>query len=215
MEPLRKCISIGGPQTENGRHDYNLHGNRDYFLASNTRWIKMWVDWRYLQPTAPASRDASWAQLNTAQNGALPSLDRQIRAVNNDSDWLSSKGRGRMAVMLTVYQQTPDWASTRDAADLPAAHNRGYDRKFPARVDMSSPWAWFMDHLLARYKSGVAANPRGPHRPDAGDRGGYDPWYGNPYRAYIAGIEIVNEANYLFWPQRQAVAKTAGNDAHR
>ena len=209
MDPLRKCISLGGPQTEGTRHDYTLFGNREYFEASNTRWVKMWVDWRFLQPSRPSSRDASWAQLNDAQWWALHSLDRQIRAVNDHSDYLNSRGRGRMAVMLSVYHQTPDWASNRDSADLAAAHGRGYDRKWPVDVGSNSPWAWFIGHLTARYKTGAARNPRGPHRPDSRDGAGYDPWYGNTAGAYLGGIEIVNEANYLFWPQHQAVAKVA------
>ena len=198
--PLRKCISLGGfaPLTVADGHpnDYRLHGNREYIRdRSGTRWVKLWVSWAHLQEElAPASRAESWAQLNTAPAGeaALRRLDRQVRAINDDGVRV-----GGMGVIVTLYQEYPTWASgARD--DDPGRAGRALSARVPGELGADSPWGWFVEHLLARYRRGAAPNPGGPL---AGAPGAPAVALGNADGAFIDALEVCNEPNYLLWPQ--------------
>ena len=199
-EPLRKCISLGGyaPLTVPDGHpnDYRLHGNREYIRdLSGTRWVKLWVSWAHLQQElAPASRAESWAQLNSAPAGeaALRRLDRQLRAVNEDAARV-----GGMGAIVTIYHQYPTWASGIREDDLARA-GKPLDARVPSDLGPDSPWAWFVEHLIARYRPRVVPNPGGPQ---PGAPGEPALALGNPDGAYIDALEVCNEPNYLLWPQ--------------
>ena len=199
-EPLRKCISLGGyaPLTVPDGHpnDYRLHGNREYIRdLSGTRWVKLWLSWAHLQQElAPASRAESWQQLNSAPAGeaALRRLDRQLRAVNEDAARV-----GGMGAIVTIYQEYPTWASGARSDD-PARAGKPLNARVPSEVGPESPWAWFVEHLIARYRRGAAPNPLGPL---AGPPGGAAALLGNPDGAHIDALEVCNEPNFLLWPQ--------------
>jgi hypothetical protein len=173
--------------------------NRAIVSQSNTRWVKLWVDWPSAQPAEPADPYQSWAQLGQMQSpgGYFDRLDAQIRAVNNDSE--ASSGIG---VFLGLFQTYPLWASgntsgSRNPCGVPDSERK----KLPLRADTNSPWAWFIAYLLARYKPGTQPpygiyNPNGPNHAN-----GPSGWYGNPRRAYVSGLEICNEPNLENWPQ--------------
>ena len=205
---LRKGISLSGPgalTVDDHPDDYRLWGNREYIRDfSNTKWVKLWVSWYDLQQGlefAPASRNDSWRQLNTAPDGAgwIRRLDRQIRAVNAD----------RLGILLGVFHDNPTWATGATGPDpvyprKPAAWHR------PLDVSVESPWGWFIAYLCARYARGVPANPIGPHALEPGeDASGYNPLFGNPEGAVIDAIEIANEPNYIAWPQEGIIDFTA------
>jgi hypothetical protein len=196
--PLRKGVSMGGygPLTVPDGHpnDYRLHGNREYLRdVSGTRWVKLWVSWAHLQEElSPASRAESWAHLNQAPGGerALARLDRQIRAANEDA----AARPGGMGVIVTLYQDFPTWSSAPVAED-PARADKPLNARLPVDLSPAGPWAWWVGHLCARYRRGVPPSPTGPVDAPTG------PTFGNPLGAWIDLLEIVNEPNFLLWPQ--------------
>jgi hypothetical protein len=206
--PLRKCVSLGGPgslRQEGHPDDYMLWGNREYIRdSSRTTWVKLWVSWDDLQRelgVAPASRQASWRQLNGAPGGQrwLQRLDRQLKAVNDDG----------LGAILALYQAFPAWSSGATGPD-PADSNKAAIQKVPLDLSPDGPWGWFIAYLLARYRRGAAPNPVGPHDREPGESTpGYDPPFGNPAGAAIDALEICNEPNHLYWPQENIVDAVA------
>ncbi|MFL5894573.1 MAG: hypothetical protein ACJ76Z_05605 [Thermoleophilaceae bacterium] len=195
---LTKCLSLGDAsplRVERHPHDYRHHGNREYLFETGTTWVRLWVSWYDLQASfRPASRAESWAQLDGAPGDlpagppfspepALRNLDRQIAAANADG----------VSVILAIDELTPPWANS--AGDvLPAGVARYGDQQDGAHPPLdrstSGPWAWFIEHLCARYSPKPAT-------------GG-----GNPDGAYIAALELFHEPN-LRWPQDVASAAVA------
>ncbi len=195
---LRKCISLGGPgslRADGHPDDYLLWGNREYIRdISGTRWVKLWVSWYDLQQelgVAPSGRAASWRHLNGAPAGQswLRRLDRQVRAVNDD----------RLGVLLTLYHAHPTWSSAATGPD-PNDPSKPVEQKLPLDVSSEGPWGWFIAYLMARYRTGSAPNPVGPHDGAA---------FGNPDGASIDALEICNEPNHLGWPQEGVAEVTA------
>jgi hypothetical protein len=186
---LRKCISLAGAITtlDPSPNDYRLFGNREYVRdLSGTRWVKLYVSWFHLQEELqPASRAESWGHLETAPAGKsfLRVLDRQIRAVNDDA----RRAPGGMGVLLTVYQSFPTWAGAARDTD-PGRDGRDLATKLPNDLTTEGPWAWFLEHLIVRYRRG------GPRNPDG---------------AYVDALEICNEPNLLFWPQQELELRLA------
>jgi hypothetical protein len=199
-EPLRKCISLGGPgslRIEGHPDDYLLWGNRHYIRdLSGTTWVKLWVSWFDLQQelgVRPADRSASWRHLNGAPGGQswLRRLDRQVRAVNDDG----------LGAILSIYHAFPTWAGGATGPD-PVDPRRPAEQKLPLDLSPDGPWGWFVAHLLARYRRSAAPSPTGPH--DTAP-----PFFGNPDGASIDALEICNEPNHLAWPQEGVAEATA------
>ncbi len=195
--PLRKCLSMGGPGTirQDGHpDDYLSWGNREYLIDSGTAWVKLWVSWQELQEelgVAPANRAASWNHLNSAPGGQawLRRMDRQVKAINDD-------GKG---VILTLNHTYPTWSNGAMGAD-PVGLKKPPEQKIALDLSPNGPWGWFVGYLLARYRKGVARNPSGPREPEPGESASVTR-FGNPDGGGIAALEIVNEPNYLLWPQ--------------
>lgn len=224
--PPQKCIVFPGDAGTKGYadpRDYRFWNNRQYVVASGTRWVRLWVDWRYLQPDPVSSVTASWDQLNIARPlpdfvlqpptysetvAYLRKLDRQIRAANDD---------GRI-VILTALHTYPQWANGQatDQTFSPPRAAKPASQRFPSfKVD--SPYSWFISHLLARYSmwaspfNGKAPNPFGPHLytyPGESPQG-YSPSFGNPSGAFVTALEVINEPNHLGWPQNEAPSRSA------
>jgi hypothetical protein len=198
--PLSKCISLGGPgslRQDGHPDDYRVHGNREFIRDySDTTWVKLWVSWYDLQQelgASPAGRTASWKHLNGAPGGAawLRRLDGQLQAVNHDG----------LRAIITIHHTFPTWANGATGTD-PVSLTKPREQKLPLDRSPDGPWAWFVSHLLARYRPGTPPNPLGPHEPEPGENtSGYDPRAGNPSGAWIDALEILNEPNHLGWPQ--------------
>ena len=198
-DPLAKAISMSGPQPlreDNHPNDFRSWGNREYFRDSHTGWVKLWVSWYDLQQGyAATSRDSSWNNLTGSSIGTayLRRLDGQIRAANDDG----------VRVIVTVYQAFPTWAS--GAAGQDPLSSKGAERKLPSNLSTNGPWAWFIGYLSARYNG--AYNATGPHKP--AKRETSSAYYGNPQRAHVDALEVVNEPNTLYWPMDNIVGATA------
>lgn len=186
--PIRKCLSLTHIYTmEGGANDWRYHGNSSEAVNSTTRWIKVWANWYVFQNgfPAPSSAAQSWDQLNAAPNGALQRLDSIISGINVASAQLQAQNGGNIGVILCVDSTTPTWAT-----DHVAAAPYG----FPRSVAGDSPWAWFIAHLCARYKSGAPISNPGPSLSGGNTTG-------NTAGAYISALEICNEANLWYHPQ--------------
>jgi hypothetical protein len=198
-DPLPKAISMSGPQPlreDNHPNDYRYWGNRQYFKDSHTTWVKLWVSWFDLQQAYVATtRDGSWNDLTnaSASSAYLRRLDGEVRAANDDG----------VHVIVTVYQAFPTWASGATGQD--PLSSKGAERKLPANLTTNGPWAWFIGYLSARYNGSY--NATGPHKPVR--RETTAAYYGNPSRAKIDALEIVNEPNTLYWPMDNIVGATA------
>jgi hypothetical protein len=197
---LRRIIDLGPGGTLNpgSARDYRFHDNRLYFAETSTPWVRMWVDWPVVQP------DPDYAVDDPANPGfpRLQALDEQIAAACADG----------VRVLLVPYR-FPAWAN--DTVELAAARNtdeevsfgfadrispaawrryvaagrdpsvfnpgrRGLDLRIPPEgVGVESAWARFFEFLYARYHLGQADSGRLVH-----------------------GLDLVNEPNYQWWPQR-------------
>ncbi|HEX6714544.1 MAG TPA: hypothetical protein VF066_14215 [Thermoleophilaceae bacterium] len=198
-DPMPKAISMSGPQPlreDNHPNDYRSWGNRQYFKDSHTGWVKLWVSWYDLQQAYPQSnRDAMWNNLTGSGTGSayLRRLDAQIRAANDDG----------VRTIVTIYQAFPTWATGATGTD--PLSSKGAERKLPSNLTTNGPWAWFVGYLSARYNG--AYNATGPHKPVKKETSAA--YYGNPSRAKLDAIEIVNEPNTLYWPMDNIVGATA------
>jgi hypothetical protein len=182
---IPKGLSLGSPavlRIDGHPHDYRLHGNREFVVASGTSVVKLWISWYDLQAShRPESLEESWNQLSESPGDlplcspfsnepALQTLDRQIAAANADG----------VEVVLALDECSPPWA-VGPHAPMPAGLSRYVGRASGARppLDRSpeGPWAWFLEHLCVRY--------------------------GDPQGIHVSAIEILNEPN-LRWPQESA-----------
>jgi hypothetical protein len=192
---LPKSISLSGPQPlrdDRDPNDYRYWGNRAYFKDSHTGWVKLWVSWYDLQQSYPAkSRDGSWNKLSASRD--LARLDGQIRAANDDG----------VRTIVTIYQAFPTWANGATGPD--PLSSKGAERKLPSDLSTTGPWAWFVGYLSARYNG--AYNAKAPHAPGRNETKAA--YYGNPLRARLDAIEVVNEPNTLYWPLDDVVQATA------
>ena len=185
-----KGLALGGfgpLRSPHDPHDYLEWGNREFVRDSRTDVIRLQVSWKFLQPQAPAGREASWEQLNRDHgSGALQRLDRQIATANRD----------RVRVILGLYHSYPEWSNGAAPGSAEPVTDKPADAKLPLDVSPQGPWSWFVEYLAARYGTS-RRNPAGP-RPRAGRR---PEQAGNPAGATIWGLEICNEPNLLCWPQ--------------
>jgi hypothetical protein len=147
-----KGLALGGfgpLRSPHDPHDYLEWGNREYVRASRTDVIRMQVSWRFLQPQAPPSREASWVQLDREHgNGALRRLDRQIAAANRDG----------VRVILGLYHSYPEWSNGTTPGLPEPVTGKPSDARFPLDLSPQGPWSWFVEYLCDRY-----GGPSRPH----------------------------------------------------
>lgn len=191
---LRKLVSLGGSTVHPGStNDYLHFSNREDVRATGTTWVKIWLAWADVQGTVPrpATVAQSWDQLGA---GGLANIDAQVRAANRDG----------VGVILCVESSYPAWAINPPGRPV-APPPRGFEpqQRTPYELGVDSPFGWFVGHLMARYRAGVARNPAGPR---AGARGFT---YGNPLGGFANAIEVCNEPNLTSWPQAVAPARAA------
>ena len=198
---MRKLISLGGSTAlaPGGVHDYRLC--REDVLATGTTWVKIWLSWDDVQGHfgRPSTLVESWKQLNAGPLG-LPVIDEQVRAAGED----------RVAVVLCLQTSYPAWAriSPGEAPTTPPAAYTA-NEQLPYETGPESPFGWFVAHLCARYKRGVAANPFGPQA--RSELAPATTWrYGNPSGGHVRAIEVCNEPNLQAWPRESAPERIAG-----
>ena len=146
-----KGLALGGfgpLRSAHDPHDYLEWGNREYVRASRTDVVRMQVSWRFLQLEAPASRSASWAQLDRDDSGGLRRLDRQITAANRDG----------VRVILGLYHSYPEWANGAAPGTVEPVTGKPSDAKLPLDLSPQGPWSWFVEYLCRRY-----GGPSRPH----------------------------------------------------
>jgi hypothetical protein len=183
--PLRKCLSLTHAYTaEGGANDWRFHDNSTEAIESQTRWIKVWINWDVCQGSFPRPQTAveSWDQLNANPWSVLQRLDSIIASINADGAALEAAGRGNLAVLLSVDAATPVWAR------VPGQEATA--RSVPDAVQGDSPWAWFIAHLCARYRQGAPIATPGPVL-----SGGPQAALGNTAGGWITALEICNEPN--------------------
>ncbi len=194
--PQEKCMDF--PFLYQGGSDLHpnhflFHGNREYVRdVAGAEWVRLWVCWGDIQGQfpKPGSYEEHCNQLNSSAAAPwINRLDEIIRAANDD----------RKYVVLCMYPRYPLWAvpvtsSEPGTGKHPSAH-------FP-NADISGPWDHFISYIYNRYRFQQPDTP-------PNNNGFYNPvgpsaqtgWNGNPRRAYISALEIVNEPNWMHWPQ--------------
>jgi hypothetical protein len=164
-----RCVSLGANGVINPGSSQDYRSCRAFLRETRTRWVRIWADWPSLQPEgdlAPDRGSGAWR---------LPELDRQIAQANADG----------VKVILTAYR-FPTWANGTDAlGPLADVLHRLEDRvprpsdvgqrkdlrfKLPPDVGPGSAWARWIQFLIARYRTRIAA------------------------------LELVNEPNAQVWP---------------
>jgi hypothetical protein len=155
--------------------DYRFFSNREWTLATGTRWIRLWADWPTLMPAR--------GQFDTAR---LAALDAQIAQAKTDG----------LKVILTIFR-FPTWANGVDAMSAGQLAATMPDRRkatqsdakaktvlmrYPDDVSATSDWAAFFRFLASRYSVNKV------HRPVPA--------------ATVDAIEIANEPNLTWWPQQ-------------
>jgi hypothetical protein len=191
---MRKMVSLGGTgwwHWDCSPNDFRQRYTNNAIVGTDTRWIKLWINWYELQENFPAAGN-SWQEMwhHLSSLGRLRVLDDQISLAN----------RNGIGVVLTVFHEYPTWANGGYGAPNP--HRKPANRRFPD-CKSNRPWGWFISYLCARYKRGAPVNDPGPRV----DRG-VDGHIGNPYGAWLNFIEFVNEPNYTHWPQSAAACNT-------
>jgi hypothetical protein len=181
---LRRCVALGpaGCIEPGGSQDLRAYGNRRLLGHSATRWVRLWADWPSLMPTAGAYDAARVA-----------ALDAQIAQARRDG----------LRVVLTLYR-FPAWANgtgvltseqlaatmpDRRRPGAPAASAKSVLLRYPDDVSAASAWGGFVAWLVARYARTSVTRP--------------DP------AAWIDVLELCNEPNLMWWPQRGAVEVVA------
>jgi hypothetical protein len=197
MDPIRKCISLGGPhvygQPWDPNSNYGHWWNRNYALESGAKWVKMWVSPREL--LTDTKTPDTWNPPNT-MSGLWNAIDstQDVRnigypAINNLTDEIRQANGDGIGVILTVTIDYPGWMNGTTPGTWDPQSSKPWYKRWP---DVSSPdtyWGWFISFLLARY---------------------WDSGSGHPT---IQALEVLNEPNGLTeggWPQSQA-ACTAAN----
>ncbi len=204
---LRRILDVGPNATiwPGSPGDLRHHGNREILRETRSTWVRVWADWPRLQP------DPAFA-LDDPQNpglGHLQILDEHLAIANADG----------VRVLLVLYR-IPPWAN--GTAELAA--RRGSREEIEFRyADRISPRSW--ERYVREGRDPRRYTP--PRRaleyrtPDEGfgPDTAWARWFAALYDRYhlgrrgqgpyVHGFELVNEPNWLSWPQRVAPAEGA------
>src|SRR4051794_10886780 len=121
----------------------------------------------------------SWYDLQqdqppASQAASWAQLDKSPNLSRLDAQVRAANADG-VRVLLALYQAFPTWASGATAPD--PLSSKPAIQKLPLDLSSTGPWAWFVGYLSDRYDgSSVLAGK-------------------------VDALEVVNEPNYLFWPQ--------------
>jgi hypothetical protein len=182
----QKCVSL--PARPGEPNDWLAFGNRDYAITTaRCHWVRLWVIWSDIEPTPlPTDTATKYAAYNS--KSFFSYLDQQIADANANG----------VAVLLSMSQYFPTWSN--GATGPEPGTNKDPRTRFPSDLTTSSPWAAFLAYLYNRYRAhnyagsgwGGIYNASGPNPAN---------WHGNPLRAWISGLGIVNEPNFEAWQE--------------
>jgi hypothetical protein len=173
-----KCLALGVLTSTNQyiwpeqdlSHNGGQNGNVYALSGTQTPWVRLWIDWPSAQPTPNAFDMSYFAKIeaNIAQAKALG-----------------------LGVILTSHR-FPTWANTEpwDPADR---GDKQMELRYPSDVSTSSPWAFWIWVLAARYNP--VTRPLGSG-------------------TYVDVLEVLNEPNLAWWPQLEPSPST-GLKVHR
>lgn len=194
-----KCISTVGSPYGPGHinsiryNDGHPDGNVATIQNTGTSWVRVWVRWDLAQPNPATNMAEAFEALN--ESAALLEIDAEVKRANDLG----------LGVILALDSFFPTWAN--GTADLdPGEIPPGRDarNRFPAKLTADSEYGWFIAYLLARYHPFVQPNAEvGP------GQGPPTIYWGNPLGGSINFLDIVNEPNFLHWPQYEASGKSS------
>jgi hypothetical protein len=197
---LRRLLDMGPNATiwPGSPGDLRFHDNRQILRDTRSSWVRLWVDWPRLQP------DAAFALDDPANPGApyLQVLDEQIAIANAEG----------VRVLLVVYRIAP-WAN--GTAEL--VGRRGTDEEISFQYwDRIAPRSW--ERYLREGRDPARYTPSRRQLEFRTPPEGFGPdtawarWFAALYDRYhlgrrgegpyAHGFELVNEPNWLTWPQR-------------
>lgn len=188
---LRKCVSPGAPGPLNPPSPYSLlwkpdgtYRNLRYHANTTTPWVRLWASWRWLMPydenANPATDTRPYAGRsypNGVNYAYVPGSPADyVRALDQQIDLARSNPYLNLNVILTFWE-FPLWANgmyDKDPSYNPYGDRGGKQFEFrtPADVGSGSPFRRALEFLVACYKDKV----------------------------YF--LEIMNEPNLQWWPQR-------------
>ena len=179
--------------------------NRTYLRNSGVQAVSFWVTWDDSLAggsTAPANICDAFNRLSLSPRWAY--LDAQIASARADG----------MKTILTFYHRFPSFTRLSGSALVGAKGNQENDALYPGDVSASSQWAWFVQYVASRYAGGVPTNATGPHAPVSPETN--SAYVGNPWGAVLDWIQVMNEPNYMWWPQcnQKPGSLLAGNDIY-
>ena len=178
---IRKCISLGprGTITPGSDQDYRSYQTRQFFGQTGTRWVRFWAHWPSLQPDpsyVPGTQTTGWP------NPTSPSPANRRAGLIAQLDAARADG---LSVVITA-DSFPLWCNRATVGEVNGRPDSSSSKPspgvradeflaFPDDVRLGSPWAGWIDWLLAT----------------CGGR--------------IDALEIVNEPNFQCWPQQSNV----------
>ena len=189
---LRKCMSMGPVNAAEGDdQDLRAHGNLDLLTSTGSRWVKLWVRWDQVQPLPAASVPFERVGDPIANPGYpfLAALDAQIELARAQSP--------PIGVVLTPWL-FPKWAN--DTSHL--VDGIPGDRTF------------FPEDRLSAGGTAKKLFYRVPPAAELEPDGLWGRWIDFLYRRYAhhgdgVVLEVMNEPNLQWWPQRGGAAAAA------
>jgi hypothetical protein len=140
---LRKCVVLGPQGTQSPGSNQDYRNNRSWILATNTKYVRLWISWPRFQPVAGYAPGVDPPGYNPSY--LFSELDAQVRQANADN-----------VVVIATLWKYPTWATNRQRSQN-ASEQLGKDPEyaFPDDLSVSSPWATFLRYLLDRYNPGT------------------------------------------------------------
>jgi hypothetical protein len=118
----------------------------------------------------------------TSQAASWAQLDKSQNLSRLDAQVRAANADG-VHVLLALYQAFPTWSSGATGPDPLSA--KPAIQKLPLDLSPTGPWAWFVGYLSDRYDGSSLLAGK------------------------VDALEVVNEPNYLYWPQDGIAANTA------
>jgi hypothetical protein len=171
-------------------NDYLNNALVQNYVTNTARchWIRVWLTWSDIDPTpVPSDLYQQWSRYH---DGTSPGTGYFVQYLDT---LVATCNRLGIGVLLSMNHYSAPWANGASAPE-PGTGKSAFAR-FPAHIDLGSPWERFLSYVYNRYRINFNTgtgyyNPSGPNSSN---------FFGNPQQAWIAGLGIVNEPNYEHW----------------